>query len=286
MVDKLFRVAVIRKTPNPQQAIAAAMHQDYSEHAVIEEIERGSFLLTEKEAGDRVVKHLLAGGRGHYGPLEHPQIIFNICNFPHSTMQQLRTHRVGCSFDVASGRYTGKRIAALAEALMDDSKFSTDHLPHGYAIGMEDKLLATDYRETLASIEQKKLIKLIESVFYLRPVGYYRDRQGHKYHYTKDQRDSDLVYAAKNAIRYYDKIKAGFSEEHARGQLCFDFRQHFVMSCNVRSLMHILDLRLKKDAQLECQQCCELMYEHFVEWCPEIAAWYDKNRKSKGKLAP
>jgi thymidylate synthase (FAD) len=50
--------------------------------------------------------------------------------------------------------------------------------------------------------------------------------------------------------------------------------------------MHLLDLRWKKDAQLEAQQLCELMYEHFVTWCPEIAAWYDKNRAKKARLSP
>ena len=32
--------------------------------------------------------------------LEHPQITFNVGYFPHSMMQQVRTHRVGVSFDV------------------------------------------------------------------------------------------------------------------------------------------------------------------------------------------
>ncbi|XDE62527.1 FAD-dependent thymidylate synthase [Arthrospira platensis BEA 1257B] len=55
---------------------------------------------SELEAGEIIVKRLLAGERGHYGPLEHPSITFNCGYFPHSVMQQARTHRVGISFDV------------------------------------------------------------------------------------------------------------------------------------------------------------------------------------------
>ena len=56
--------------------------------------------LKKKQAGELVIRNLLKGGRGHFGPLEHPQIVLNCGFFPHSTMQQIRTHRVGLSFDV------------------------------------------------------------------------------------------------------------------------------------------------------------------------------------------
>jgi thymidylate synthase (FAD) len=58
------------------------------------------------------------------------------------------------------------------------------------------------------------------------------------------------------------------------------------MSVNVRSLMHLLDLRAKEDAQLECQWFCELLLAQFKMWCPEVAEWYLKNRWKKAKLAP
>jgi thymidylate synthase (FAD) len=76
------------------------------------------------------------------------------------------------------------------------------------------------------------------------------------------------------------------SEEHARGLIPFDFRQHFVMSCNLRSLLHFLDLRFKKDAQLEIQKLSEMMWAHTQDWVPEISAWYEKNRLGKARLAP
>ena len=94
-----FRVDLIAATPNPQLCVYAAMHQDYSEGFVAADRENWP---DEQRAGEICVKRLLAGERGHYGPMEHAQIVLNVGWFPHSVMQQARTHRVGVSFDAVS----------------------------------------------------------------------------------------------------------------------------------------------------------------------------------------
>ena len=241
-MDPRFRVEVLNRTENPQTLTWWAMHQDYSERFVFDEHPPD-----ENEAGEIIVKHLLAGGRGHWGPLEHPAISFNVGWFPHSVMQQARTHRVGLSFDVQSMRYTGKRIVWAAE---DGTRSA------------------------------------MEQVFYLRPVGHYTDRQGKSYEYSEAEREADLDLCASCAWRYRQMINAGKAEEHARGVIPFDVRQHFVISFNLRSVLHFMDLRAKKDAQLEIQQLCELMWPHVEEWAPEVAAWYAANRLGKARLAP
>jgi thymidylate synthase (FAD) len=126
----------------------------------------------------------------------------------------------------------------------------------------------------------------VEEVFYLRPLGDYTDRQGKKYEYTAAQRAEDLQWCRDGAKLYAKRIEQGFSEEHARSLIPFDVRQHWVMSANVRSLMHLMDLRAKDDAQLEAQQMCELIWPHFEAWVPTIAAWYKKNRWGKARLSP
>jgi len=98
-----FRVDVIAQALNPQQVIYAALHQDYNEGFVV--AERGTWP-NEETSGNIIVKRLLAGERGHYGPLEHAHIVLNCGFFPHSVIQQARTHRVGVSFDVQSFRFS------------------------------------------------------------------------------------------------------------------------------------------------------------------------------------
>jgi thymidylate synthase (FAD) len=126
----------------------------------------------------------------------------------------------------------------------------------------------------------------LEEVFYLRPVGDYSDRQGKKYSYTAEQRAVDLELCRAAAERYRDLLNAGYAEEHARGILPFDYRQHFVVSFSLRAFLHFLDLRAKLDAQEEIRALCELMWPHLQAWAPEIAAWYEKTRLHKARLAP
>lgn len=240
LIDNRFRVETLSRTTNPQILCWLAMHTDYFEGSVIDEIPP-----TEAKAGKIVVKRLLAGERGHYGPLEHPSISFATAGFPHSVMQQARTHRVGVSFDVQSMRYTGRRICHVATGLLD-----------------------------------------VEDVFYLRPVGEYRDRQGKRYEYTQAQRDHDLDECMMAARRYENKIAYGWAEEHARGMLPFDFRQNFVVSFSLRAALHFMDLRSKLDAQEEIRALCDLMWTQLEDWVPEIAAWYAQSRLHKARLAP
>ena len=271
-MDKYFTVKVISQTPNPQQIIYAALHQDYSEGFVWDEFYSEGLNFwhgpSEERCGDIAVDRLLKGGRGHYGPFEHPQIVLNCGWFPHSTMQQLRTHR-HASFDVQSGRYTGKRIAALGKRIFDIglSVFSS----------AEEKLFSYDHDDSLKDY--------VESVFYLRPPGFYTNRQGKKYEYTDCLRRRHLVKIAQAAVDYFDDIENGLSEEHARGMIPFDVRQHWVVSCNMRSLIHLLSMRGKPDAQLECQQLCELILPHFKAWAPQIYDYFEKHEWKKGRLA-
>lgn len=239
-VDPHFCVEVLNRTEHPQTLCWWAMHQDYSENFVFDEHPP-----SETESGTLVVKHLLAGERGHYGPLEHPAITFNCGWFPHSVMQQARTHRISVSFDVQSGRYTGQRISAVA----------TGSRP-------------------------------IEEVFYLRQPGRYRDRQGKSYEYTAEQRGIDLNVCLDAATRYHLALEQGFAEEHARDLIPYAIRQHFVVSFNLRSAFHFMDLRAKLDAQLEIRQLCDLIWPHLQSWAPEIASWYSGSRLHKARLAP
>ena len=126
----------------------------------------------------------------------------------------------------------------------------------------------------------------LEEVFYLRPVGPYSDRQGKKYLYDEGQRAIDLELCRTAAERYRDLLDAGYAEEHARGILPFDYRQHFVVSFTLRAFLHFLDLRAKLDAQQEIRELCDLMWPHLQSWVPEFADWYEKSRLHKARLAP
>jgi thymidylate synthase (FAD) len=239
MLDPLFAVKTLAATPSPQTLIYRALHQDYSEDTVWDAPPP-----PEDKCGGIAIRRLLDGKRGHWGPLEHPQISLNVCNFPHTVMQQARTHRIS-SFDVQSMRYTGNRVIDVANGS-----------------------------------------RTVEEVFYLRPVGNYSDREGTKYAYHAYQRAKDLELCLKFAHHYASRAIEGFSEEHARDLCPYAIRQHFVVSFNMRSLMHFLSVRGKLDAQLEIRAMADLMFQEFKDWAPEIAEWYEANLHQKALLAP
>lgn len=245
-MDKHFSLEVLSATTNPQGLVYKALHQCYSSKPAAK-----NFLETcnEKACGEIIVRRLLSGNRGHYSPLEMANITFACKYFNHGTVQQLTRHRTGISFAVQSFRYTGDSIIQCAKNSYD---------------AFDD----------------------IEKAFYLRPVGNYYDRNGKKYEYTYETRLEHLERCRNAAREYAANVGAGMPEEQARGLLPFDYRQHMVMGCNARTLMHLLDMRSPRDAQLEVRWISNLLFNAFANWMPEVAAWYQENRLGKSKLAP
>ena len=260
LVDPHFRVKVVSASEHPQTTCYIAAHQDYSEGFAFDEFLDGQSeemfhwkdpfnrkeFLSESKAGERLVSHCVKFN--HWGVLEHPQLVVNAAGFPHEVMQQLRTHRI-MSFDVQSGRYTGQRIVRLSKGEVPEST--------------------------------------LEEIFYLRPLGDYTDRKGHKYTYTQKHKDEDLAFLWAMTHAYRNRIDQGFAEEHARQVYSgYCLRQNFVASANLRSWLHLIDVRHKADVQIETQAFAEEVWKIIKEWVPEVAAHYEKTRLGKNKLAP
>ncbi len=243
-MDALFQVVVLSQTPDPERVIWQAMHQDYSAEYVTPASR------VPANPGEAVVRHLLEGDRGHYGPLEHPQITFGVGYFPHLVVQQARTHRIGVSFDVQSYRYTGQQLLELG------SDPSPNQLEQVFYVPANIKEGQAKTRDGIRPIAPEALGIVLEQ---------YRSQ----------------------AVAYRRLVEeCGVPPEDARCILGYGIRQHFVVSFNCRSLMHFLDLRAKADAQREIRELCELIWPHFEAWCPHVAAWYRKNRWGRARLSP
>jgi thymidylate synthase (FAD) len=126
----------------------------------------------------------------------------------------------------------------------------------------------------------------IEEVFYVRPVGFYTNRQGKKYDWTEEHRQRKLGRIFSECEEYYDYYNQGMSEEHLRDYLPQAIRQNFVCTFNLRSVLHFMDMRSKMDAQLEIQALCEQFSIHLSKWAPNVWKYYEEKRLHRGKLAP
>ena len=147
-LDQNLKVVKLQSYPIPEQVIWQAAKGDYSE-APVHDLHPPS----PSECGKWVVESLLANERGHWGPLEHPQITFSCSGFVHSVIVQARTHRIGITWDVQSQRYTGKRVLKVASGELDVEKvfyirpcgFYTNRLGKKYEVTESWRLIQRDH---------------------------------------------------------------------------------------------------------------------------------------------
>jgi thymidylate synthase (FAD) len=125
-----------------------------------------------------------------------------------------------------------------------------------------------------------------EDVFYVRPVGFYTNRYGKKYEWTEEHRQRKLGRILSECEEYADYYDQGMCEEHLRDYLPQAIRQNFVVSFNLRSVLHIMDLRAKMDAQLEIQAMTEQFAPLLREWSPHVWSYYEEKRLHKARLSP
>jgi thymidylate synthase (FAD) len=125
-----------------------------------------------------------------------------------------------------------------------------------------------------------------EEVFYVRPAGFYVNRKGKKYDWTEDDRAAELQCIIESCKLYSLKYNMGMCEEHIRDYLPQAIRQNFVVSFNLRSVLHFMDLRSKLDAQLEIQALCESFIPELKRWAPNVWQYYEEKRLHKARLSP
>ena len=126
----------------------------------------------------------------------------------------------------------------------------------------------------------------VNAVFYIRPPGFYTNRQGKKYNWSQENYFDELEFIKVSCIRYAEKFETGIAEEHLRDYLPQAIRQNFVMTVNLRSILHLMDLRAKLDAQLEIGALMHQIAPFLRKWAPNVWDYYEEKRLHRGKLAP
>jgi len=185
--------------------------------------------------------------RSHFGPLEHVALTVNIGGVSRALMAQLTRHRTGISFDVQSLRYT-----KLIDIDVDESTFQIPpYLREGADGTVRERFVGTKEVDK-PDMAREKLM-----------ASYRRSLQD-----------------------YLELLEAGVPAEDARMVLPHGLRIHMVMSANVRTFFHLLDMRLPPNAQWEIRELCELFLHIGELWMPKVYQWYRENRAYKHKLAP
>ena len=81
--------------------------------------------------------------------------------------------------------------------------------------------------------------------------------------------------------RYQEMVDAGVPKEDARFMLPVGTPVNFTMSGNARTMMHVLNLRQKANAQWEIRDLSELIVQELEEWMPYTGGWWRDNGPMK-----
>jgi thymidylate synthase (FAD) len=126
----------------------------------------------------------------------------------------------------------------------------------------------------------------VDDVFYIRPPGFYTNRTGKKYEWSQEDYNDEMDFILLGCKRYAQKYEKGMCEEHIRDYLAQAIRQNFVVTFNLRSVLHFMDLRAKMDAQLEIQALCSQFAPLLESWAPNVWKYYEEKRLHRARLSP
>jgi len=247
-----MEVELLEATADPEELICRAARNDYASAFVGEQ----SFdEVMEPVDGDGIeskqatlIGHLLS--HGHFGPFEHPQATFAIEGMSRSCMAQLTRHR-HVSFDVQSMRYVA----------FDD--VDPEDVGDGEMVVTPPSATDPDWigRNQQSGAVDEGTVEKREEVF----------------------RDS----VQRSVEEYQRLLDLGMPPEDARFVLPIGTEVNVVMSMNVRTLMHVADMRAAADAQWEIRGLTEAVLDYAAEWCPITFDYYEENMKNrKNRLAP
>ena len=247
-----MQVEVLEATDEPERLVCQGARNDYAAQFVGDtEFEE---LMSTVDGDDLEAKmetligHLLS--HGHYGPFEHPQITFAVEGMSRSCMAQLTRHR-HVSFDVQSMRYVS----------FDD--IDPEEVVEGEMVVMPPSANDPDW------------------------VG--RNQKGGAVdEETVEKREELFEQSVQRSVAdYQELLDMGMPPEDARFVLPIGTRVNVVLSLNVRTLMHVADMRAAADAQWEIRGLTEQLLDAAAEWCPITFEYYEENMKNrKNRLAP
>lgn len=94
------------------------------------------------------------------------------------------------------------------------------------------------------------------------------------------------VYVEEGFHLYEEMVDAGVPEEDARFVLPLGTKVNMTFSCNIRTLLHVLDLRHSGKAQWEVRELAEQIIEELEEWCPIVVEEWEDNVKNASLQSP
>lgn len=234
-------------SPNPERGVCRAARNDYYEgdvggdtfEEIMEEVDGTDI--------DEKMYHLLTDTllkKEHYGPFEHPQIAVMLKGVSRVTMAQITRHR-HMSFDIQSMRYVNFEDADVATP---ESMTNPEHSTRS------EGLIWYDMDSDVPLEEQEPDVEAME-----------------------EARETFEEGVEDSLEKYQELVDMGIPPEDARYVIPLGTKVNIYMSGNLRSFMHVLNMRGKGDAQWEIRNLSEMIVDELEEWAPYTAQYFEEN---------
>ena len=186
-------------------------------------------------------------GDGHYGPFEHPSITFSVKGVSRITMAQITRHRP-ITFDVQSMRYVD----------FTDPDFIS--IPEEGNAGIHGRF--AEFADWVKNEKTEEVIGI--------------DREEIYEHALRD-----------SAEAYHELLDHGVAPENARAVFPLATKVNMTFTMNLRTLLHIIDMRAAADAQWEIREMTEALVEEAKKIAPLTVLTFERDLKGrKNRLAP
>ncbi len=247
-----MQVEVIDASNNPEETVCRAARNDYSSGYGGDKEFAAVMDGIDGETLTDKKRHLIQDTllkHGHFGPLEHVQITFHVKGVSRSLMAQLTRHR-WATFDVQSMRYV---------------KFDEMSPEPG------------------------------EGVVAIPELGN-AEVQGRNAKMPDDMDDDEIIStrehvyerAVQSAFAEYERLlDVGVAPENARMVLPIGTKVNIMFTVNLRTLLHIADMRASGAEQWEIRELTTMILGEAKDWAPLTLEYYLEEMKGrKNRLAP
>jgi len=242
-----------RSTANPTETALMAARGDYMSDSLV-----GATFEDAMEGTDKTKRELVRDllRKGHFGPFEHPQAFFVAEGVSRVTMAQITRHR-HMSWDVQSMRYVD--FTTSSDEVVSDSRRSQND---------------GDFEDAEVSMP-----------------GTFQQTMEYDWHDDNFDRYADAGSFYKRHVEqafdlYQEMVDAGVPEEDARFVLPLGTEVALSFSGNIRTLLHVLDLRHSGKAQWEVREMAEQIIEEMRDWCPIVVEEWEDCVKNASLQSP
>jgi thymidylate synthase (FAD) len=182
----------------------------------------------------------------HMGVFEHPTATFAVEGISRACMAQLTRHR-HASFDVQSMRYVDFGDVNFAENIVYGAS-------NAQYVALKEQL--EEYAVVPDSIFKTENWKNVFMEYYL-----------------------DCI----DSFERYDEMTNGYDipKEDARMMLPVGTKVNLTFTMNARSIMHLLDMRKKANAQWEIRELSEKLLDECKDWMPTTFELYEEDHPNK-----